>query len=119
MVVRPETGLFFANAEVVAARIRAEVARRDAHAVVIDAETVPSIDISAVRALDALADDLERSGVRFAIARDVGQVRDLMAVDRTARDGPPGVPDRACRGGRRSAATPRTRGIDPAAPADR
>jgi sulfate permease, SulP family len=79
VVVRPETGLFFANAEIVADRIRAEVAQRDAHAVVIDAETVPSIDISAVRALDGLADDLERRGVRFAIARDVGQVRDLMA----------------------------------------
>ncbi len=79
VVVRPETGLFFANAEVVTARVRAEVARRSPHAVVLDAQTVPSIDISAVRALDTLADDLERSGVRFAIARDVGQVRDVMA----------------------------------------
>ena len=79
VVVRPETGLFFANADVVTARIRAEVARRVPDAVVLDAQTVPSIDISAVRALDTLADDLERSGVRFAIARDVGQVRDVMA----------------------------------------
>lgn len=79
VVVRPETALFFANAEAVSARVRAEVARRDARAVVVDAETVPSIDISAVRALDALADDLERGGVRFAIARDVGQVRDILA----------------------------------------
>ena len=79
VVVRPETGLFFANADVVTARVRAEVARRAPHAVVLDAQTVPSIDISAVRALDTLADDLEGSGVRFAIARDVGQVRDLMA----------------------------------------
>ena len=79
VVVRPETGLFFANADVVTARVRAEVARRVPHAVVLDAQTVPSIDISAVRALDTLADDLERSGVRFAIARDVGQVRDVMA----------------------------------------
>jgi high affinity sulfate transporter 1 len=79
VVVRPETGLFFANAEAVATRIRAEVAGREAHAVVLDAETVPSIDISAVRVIDGLADDLERAGVRFAIARDVGQVRDLMA----------------------------------------
>ena len=79
VVVRPETGLFFANAETVAIRIRAEVARSEASAVVIDAETVPSIDLSAVRVLDGLADDLERTGVRFAIARDVGQVRDVMA----------------------------------------
>jgi high affinity sulfate transporter 1 len=79
VVVRPETGLFFANADVVADRIRAEVASRHARAVVLDAETVPSIDISAIRVLDGLADDLERGGVRFAIARDVGQVRDVMS----------------------------------------
>ena len=29
--------------------------------------------------LDALADDLGRRGVRFAVARDVGQVRDLLS----------------------------------------
>jgi sulfate permease, SulP family len=28
--------------------------------------------------LDTLADDLGRRGVRFALARDVGQVRDLL-----------------------------------------
>lgn len=79
VVVRPETGLFFANAEAVTARVRSEVARRQATAVVLDAQTVPSIDVSAVRAVDQLAADLERDGVRFTIARDIGQVRDLMA----------------------------------------
>ena len=110
-----------------AARIRAEVARRVPDAVVLDAQTVPSIDISAVRALDTLADDLERSGVRFAIARDVGQVRDVMAgtarpetvsrlfptvraavaalgggaADPEAQDDPPPSPDRPYRALRR------------------
>jgi sulfate permease, SulP family len=46
--------------------------------VVLDAQTVPSIDVTAVRMLDTLADDLGRRGVRFALARDVGQVRDLL-----------------------------------------
>jgi SulP family sulfate permease len=78
VVLRPETGLFFANAEAVRDRVRAEVTRSAASAVVLDAETMPFIDVSAIRVLDGLADDLERDGVRFAIARDVGQVRDLM-----------------------------------------
>jgi len=54
------------------------VERTGASAVVLDAQTVPSIDVTAVRMLDGLADDLERRGVRFAVARDVGQVRDLL-----------------------------------------
>jgi SulP family sulfate permease len=78
VVLRPETGLFFANAEAVRDRVRAEVIRSGASAVVLDAETMPFIDLSAIRVLDGLADDLERDGVQFAIARDVGQVRDLM-----------------------------------------
>jgi len=62
---------------------RAEVERTGASAVVLDAQTVPSIDVTAVRMLDGLADDLERRGVRFAVARDVGQVRDLLTPVRS------------------------------------
>ncbi len=78
VMLRPETGLFFANAEAVRDRIRSDVAHSDARAVVLDAQTIPSIDLTAIRMLDELADDLERRGVRFAIAPDVGQVRDLL-----------------------------------------
>jgi len=87
LVVRPETGLFFANAEAVRSHLQALV-DDDTRVVVLDAETVPSIDLTAVRALDQLADDLERRGVRFAIARDVGQVRDILteAAGPTTRD---------------------------------
>ena len=46
---------------------------------VLDAQTVPAIDVTAVRVLDGLAADLRRRDVRFAITRDVGQVRDLLA----------------------------------------
>lgn len=79
VVVRPEAGLFFANAEAVRDGVLAQVERSGATAVVLDAETVPTIDVTAVRMLDALAADLERRGVRMAIARGVGQVRDLLA----------------------------------------
>lgn len=78
VVLRPEAGLFFANAEAVRDGVLAHVERSRAAAVVLDAETVPTIDVTAVRMLDGLADDLDRRGVRIAIARDVGQVRDLL-----------------------------------------
>jgi MFS superfamily sulfate permease-like transporter len=79
VVLRPESGLYFANADAIRARVLNEVERTGATAMVLDAQTVPSIDVTAVRMLDALAADLGRRGVRFALARDVGQVRDLLS----------------------------------------
>jgi anti-anti-sigma regulatory factor len=52
--------------------------------VVLDAETAPFIDVSAARMLVLLTGDLRRSGVELVIARDVGQVRDVL---RRAEDG--------------------------------
>jgi sulfate permease, SulP family len=42
---------------------------------------VPFVDVTAVRMVVELADALAASGVRFAIAHDVGQVRDLMGEE--------------------------------------
>ena len=78
VVLRVESGLFFANADWVRAHIAQAAARDGIKAVVIDAETVAFIDISAVRALDELAADLQRDGVQLLLARDVGQVRDVL-----------------------------------------
>ena len=75
-VLRVEGGLFFANADSVRARIRAQ--SRAAHTVVLDAEATPFVDVSAVRMLGELHDDLSRAGVNLLITRDVGQVRDVM-----------------------------------------
>jgi len=63
--------------------------------VVLDAETVPFIDLTAVDMLDQLAEELAADGVHLAIARDVGQVRDLtgMAGDATVRRSYPTVRD--------------------------
>jgi MFS superfamily sulfate permease-like transporter len=47
-------------------------------AVVLDAETVPFIDVTAAQTLAQLRGDLERDGVRLLVARDVGQVRDVL-----------------------------------------
>jgi SulP family sulfate permease len=78
VVLRVEAGLFFANAEAVRARVRSAASEEGVEAVVLDAETVPFIDVSSARMLDGLAGDLRREGVRLLLARGVGQVRDVL-----------------------------------------
>jgi high affinity sulfate transporter 1 len=77
-VLRVEAGLFFANADSVRSRIRAHAAEPGVHAIVLDAVTVAYVDITAARMLARLSDDLDRRGVRLLIARDIGQVRDVL-----------------------------------------
>lgn len=79
VVLRVESGLFFGNAEAVRAVIKERAATPGTHAVILDAESVPSIDITAVRMLDDVAGDLARDGRHFLIAHDLGQVGDLLA----------------------------------------
>jgi SulP family sulfate permease len=62
----------------VRARIRAQAADANVNAIVLDAESTPFIDVTAAHMLVELADDLERSGVRFAVARSIGNVRDVL-----------------------------------------
>ncbi len=54
------------------------------HTVILDAETIPFVDVTAAQMLDRVAGDLRRRGVRLVIARDVGLVRDVL--DRVASD---------------------------------
>jgi high affinity sulfate transporter 1 len=77
-LLRVEGGLFFANADTVREAVRAHAAEPGTRAVVLDAETAPYIDVSAARMLIQLAGDLRREGVELVIARDVGQVRDVL-----------------------------------------
>jgi anti-anti-sigma factor len=77
-VLRIEGGLFFANAAPVAAEIRSAARRGDVDAIVIDAETVPFIDVTAAQVLDQVARELRAEGVRVVIARDIGKVRDVI-----------------------------------------
>jgi sulfate permease, SulP family len=78
VVLRVEGGLFFANADVVRRRIRAHAAREGMRAIVLDAETVPFVDVTAADMLTDLHEELGRSGVRLVVARDIGQVRDVL-----------------------------------------
>jgi sulfate permease, SulP family len=78
VILRPESGLYFANSEYVRNEIRSAVARTQPHTVVLDAETIPFIDVTAITMLDQLADDLQRDGVTLVLARDIGGVRDVI-----------------------------------------
>ncbi|HYI35788.1 MAG TPA: SulP family inorganic anion transporter [Thermoleophilaceae bacterium] len=77
-VLRVESGLFFANADWVRQRIRRAAAHPDTHTVILDAETVPFVDVTAAQALAQAADDLSEQDVKLVLARDVGQVRDVL-----------------------------------------
>ncbi len=77
-VLRVESGLFFANADTVRAAVRAHARDPDVHAIVLDAEAMPFVDVSAVRMLDELSADLVRERVRLLLAGDIGQVRDVL-----------------------------------------
>ena len=80
VVLRVEGGLFFANADTVSKQIHAHAAQ-GTKAIVLDAETVPFIDVTAAEMLAETAEDLERRGVRLVLARDLGQVRDILRAE--------------------------------------
>lgn len=84
----PAFGPFFANADHVQAAIQ-DAAKDGIQAVVLDCETMPSIDVTAARMLTQLAADLQRHGVRLVLAGEIGQVRDMLA----AVGGPDGSPE--------------------------
>jgi anti-anti-sigma factor len=78
-VLRVESGLFFANADTVRARVR-EAAAPGIRAIVLDGEASPFVDVTAARRLADLHDDLRRDGVRLLLTRNVGQVRDVLRL---------------------------------------
>ena len=76
-VLRVESGLFFANADAIRKEVMAH-AVDGTKAIVLDGETVPFIDVTAAQMLEAVAEDLGRDGIQLLLARDVGQVRDVL-----------------------------------------
>jgi sulfate permease, SulP family len=77
-ILRVEGALFFANADAVRNDIRAHAADGRVKAVVIDAETVPAIDVTAGAMLLRLAKELHANGKRLVLAREIGQVREAI-----------------------------------------
>lgn len=51
------------------------------HAIVLDAEAVPYLDVTAAEALAQLDAELRAAGKRLLVARDIGQVRDVLDTD--------------------------------------
>ena len=85
-ILRVESGLFFANAEEVRRAVLQRARQPGTIAVILDAETIGAVDVTAVRALVQLASELQRSGVRPALAHGIGQVRDMLRQDRERGD---------------------------------
>ncbi len=83
LVLRVESGLYFANADHVRDEVRAHVTDAT-RIVVLDAETMPSIDVSGARMLALLKEDLARDGIELAVAKSVGQFRDVIRRAETA-----------------------------------
>jgi high affinity sulfate transporter 1 len=102
VVLRVEAGIFFANAEHVRQAILAHARRDGVRVLVVDAETVPYIDVTAAHMLLRLRDELERNGVELLVARDVGQVRDVLRSEGDEQRVFPSV-EAAVSSGRRSA----------------
>jgi sulfate permease, SulP family len=88
-VLRVESGLFFGNADHVHDAITSAAAADGIRAVVLDCETMPSIDVTAARMLNQLAADLAKRGIRLVLAGEIGQVRDML----TAVSGPDRTPE--------------------------
>jgi high affinity sulfate transporter 1 len=82
VVLRPEGGMFFANADHIRSVIRARAADPDVRTVVLDLGTVSDVDLTATEMLVQVAEDLARDGRMLVIAHDIGQVRDTLGLER-------------------------------------
>ena len=79
VVLRAASGLYFANADAVRTRVLQAATADHIRAVVLDAETIPFIDVTASRMLADLTDELNHRGVQLLIAREIGQVIDVVS----------------------------------------
>ncbi len=78
VVLRVEGGLFFANADAIRERVVAAAAPPDVHGVVLDCESVPFVDVTAAEMIERLRTLLAGQGKQLVLARDIGQVRDVL-----------------------------------------
>jgi anti-anti-sigma factor len=79
VVLRVEAGRFFANADHVRNVVRAAAARPGTKAVLLDAESIAFIDVTASEMLATLTEELAARNVALLLAHDIGQVRDTLA----------------------------------------
>jgi high affinity sulfate transporter 1 len=79
LVVRVESGMFFANADHVRHQIRGRITDATV-AVVLDAESTPAIDVSATDMLTALAAELRGRGIVLLVSNGIGQIRAVLST---------------------------------------
>ncbi|MFB7877846.1 SulP family inorganic anion transporter [Nocardia sp. NPDC056064] len=89
LVVRVESGLFFANADYVKEQIQ-HLCTDDTRLVVLDAETSPGLDVTAAEMLLDLRNTLAHRRIDFRIARSIAQFGDALG-SAEAGDTPIGV----------------------------
>ena len=105
LVVRVEAPLMFANADLVRDQVLELVTDQAAagtpvRAVILDGETVPGIDVTAAAMLQTqLHHELHDRGIRFGVARGIGEVRDVLSASRQGGE-PVDLPDHRRRGRR-------------------
>jgi MFS superfamily sulfate permease-like transporter len=79
-ILRVQSGLFFANADTVRNAVRAARKGPGVRGVLLDTESVPSVDVTAAGMLFALSDELTDEGVAFVVAREGGRARDVYSA---------------------------------------
>ncbi len=79
VAIRVEAGLFFANSDHVRKEILRSSGERTVRAVILDTVSVPFIDYTAALMVSELSEQLKADGIVLVIARDIGQVRDVLA----------------------------------------
>jgi SulP family sulfate permease len=87
VVVRVESELFFANADHVRDTVLSLVTDKTV-AVVLDAETIPSIDVTGAAMLVALRERLAHRHIQLLVAKSIGQVRDVVRAAEPIADVP-------------------------------
>src|SRR5205814_8083139 len=86
VVLRVEAGLFFANADHVRQAVRAAAGVEGVRAVVLDAEAISFIDVTAAEMLATLHSDLQAESIELLGAHDIGQARDTLRETGTAEE---------------------------------
>lgn len=77
-ILRPESPLFFANADAVRDAIETAATGDGVRGVVLDAQSMPAIDVTGAEMLLRLTSTLEQKGVQLLVAREIGQARDVL-----------------------------------------
>ena len=79
LIVRPESPLFFANADRIFAQIRAQIeVGSAAHVVIVSLEESPDLDSTSIDTLSEFADYLHARSTRLLLTRVKDRVRDVL-----------------------------------------